>query len=84
MTFQDVFVDFSREELASLSTAQRTLYREAMLENYRNLVSLGKSAFSMELDLCPLANGFQLSSVPSSVSVVHHVDESQPRSEAIL
>ncbi|ELK38113.1 Zinc finger imprinted 2 [Myotis davidii] len=41
VTFQDVFVDFSPEELASLSAAQRRLHREVTLENYRNLVSLG-------------------------------------------
>ncbi|XP_077613189.1 zinc finger protein 215-like [Crocuta crocuta] len=41
VTFQDVVVDFSPEELTYLSAAQRNLYREVMLENYRNFVSLG-------------------------------------------
>lgn len=46
LSFKDVAVVFTWDEWQLLDSSQKNLYQNVMLENYSNLVSVGKQHFS--------------------------------------
>ena len=49
LTYDDVHADFTWEEWTLLDPSQRNLYKDVMLETYRNLTAIGKTEFSFRV-----------------------------------
>ncbi|KAK7797389.1 hypothetical protein U0070_024053 [Myodes glareolus] len=51
VTYNDVHVDFTREEWALLDHSQKNLYKDVMLETYMNLTAIGNTVNSSCIEL---------------------------------
>uniref|UniRef100_A0A8C9CTW5 KRAB domain-containing protein n=1 Tax=Peromyscus maniculatus bairdii TaxID=230844 RepID=A0A8C9CTW5_PERMB len=57
VSFEDISLDFTWDEWQDLDSAQRTLYRDVMLENYSSLMFLGHCTTKPEM-IFKLEHGF--------------------------
>ncbi|XP_035309418.1 zinc finger protein 844-like [Cricetulus griseus] len=56
LTYNDVHIDFTWEEWSLLDTSQKNLYKDVMLETYKNLADIGMKETKLERSLLNIHN----------------------------
>ncbi|XP_037066095.1 zinc finger protein 554-like isoform X2 [Peromyscus leucopus] len=75
VTYDDVHVDFSREEWALLDLSQKSLYKDVMLETYWNLTAIGMKEVILERNLL---NTFKVLKSMNIIIIFKDMKESIP------
>lgn len=78
VTFKDLALVFTTEELGLLNLTQRKLYKDVMLENFKNLVAVGE-------DGCPVTPNLSLPETlcPQMLKALDHLKRF-PRTKGIF